>query len=1590
MRSKICLIPLLIPLLLSSLSPLVSTSAEGMVGSRAVGDTFEGGELGESEYGDEWRSFTIDENRILSAVGSEGERFIPTGRATLAISRLGVHGVNGTLLGTDLPDYALEPRPDLSLLIIDGDIELSAARDSLASIEGMVVREYISPSGLVIQGTPMALMQAALLPEVRASLKVPLAMLASEPILAVWVDDSSGAALQGTEVRIEGWRDDVQSTVPDSWILADDFGKELRGDVAGIANMWLNDARQYDAGRWEGRLSGVDLAAVLAEPALGWLRPIPTIGFDNDRSRDHMEINTFQSGNPYFTTPLDGSGEIVAVADTGIDHDHGDFGSRIDAKVDMVGDGSTADTDSGHGTHVACTIVGDGTRGGYKGVASGANLYFQAMEQDSTGNMYSASINYLVNTAYDNGARTHSNSWGSQDASVNGQYTSDSEDVDDRANYYDRYYNGRQGMTIIFAAGNDGPDPGSIGPPSTAKNSLTVGMHQSRYSGSPDTVMSGSGRGPTDDGRIKPDILAPGGYIRSCRAQEAQDTSGSSWTQQWYMEYTGTSMATPNAAGAAVLVREYLTEIALRPSPQGALVKALLVLGAEDIGSRNIPNNNEGWGRINLENSLAPSGNRGIWVDDRSVMSNSGSVKTYTFEVEQASFSFKAVLTWSDERGSRLSSSQLVNDLDLEVEAPDGTLYLGNVFASGSSQVGGTRDTVNNLEVVLVDVASVGTWTVRVKDASHGGSRSQPFAIAISGNGVNDLRPDPTPVEASITTATPIPQVGESVLLSAHIENLGNVAVENVLVHFKVDDNLIDSSTINLNPAEISTVFWYWTPTNAGNVTVTIEVDPLGEIDEIRENNNIATKIVGVTTPGVRMSSSSPTITLLDSEQTATSWQVNITNTALIQTNASITANGVQRQSDGLSFSWYVGLSETGFILDGGQSALSNVTVIHPSPPDPGTYVISLTGTDNDNSINFPYEIMLEVPDLAKARVSFPPLVAVSPVLQTNFSVELFNEGNADIGYNLFLDSPTGWQAGFTDLGAQPGAPSASSGAIVRDGSLQVGISVSPPVSMVRAGSNLSLNLHIISQTENSESWTEVVNLRVGVYEDLEISLESTVGMLRPDSSVNLQFSVFNEGNSDLTLTPSIQLPGGWSVTSGMNTFSVDYGDGHNWLVGIAGNGQAVGGVMTLVLSSPTGEISWSTNLSVFSIADPQISFSSITYPDSSTYPQIAEGGAHIPGELYYLTWEIENQGDGDWSPIASLALPTGYNGSCDEAPKVDSGDTESLTCSVEIPVNAMPDMQPQIILTMNGGGLEISDTVSLLIAEVAAVTWSDELLPELETGTQHLVKLRIENTGNSMLSHVVAVDAPDGWEVIIDSGSTISLQAGQSASVRLFVTASTPGLEQCTVRLTNAEAVADSEYTFNLTATGEVKTIVGSSIGEVIMWSSLIIIIVGGILAIVLIMRKEKVRGKSYTSGQVNTAQAYGASPLQSGQTVAHLPVQKQPVPQVAPSNISFNWGQQPQQHLSQPSPQSESSVTESLSTESTGTEPPIDEPSEVEETAPTPEPAEDAQSSEGDSKEKESVAVESTDDESAEDGVPEETQPEWPDLGDSDDPWA
>ena len=142
-------------------------------------------------------------------------------------------------------------------------------------------------------------------------------------------------------------------------------------------------------------------------------------------------------------------------------------------------------------------------------------------------------------------------------------------------------------------------------------------------------------------------------------------------------------MSTPAVAGAATLVREYLMEVANRPAPQGALVKALLILGAQDMGTRNIPNNDEGWGRVDLVNSLVPDSDEGIFVDDRNRL-KSGQTREYSFDITRSGEPLKVVLTWSDYPGSSSSSQQLRNDLNLEVVHPNGQLtYKGNVFNSG-------------------------------------------------------------------------------------------------------------------------------------------------------------------------------------------------------------------------------------------------------------------------------------------------------------------------------------------------------------------------------------------------------------------------------------------------------------------------------------------------------------------------------------------------------------------------------------------------------------------------------------------------------------------------------------------------------------------------------------------------------------------------------------------------------------------------------------------------------------------------------------------------------------------------------------------
>jgi serine protease AprX len=1387
---------------------------------------------------DDFEQFSIRTDAYSDFVGELDTSIEYEQRPIEANSRIGVFTTHGLETSRPLSSDVLEPRNDVRLLLVNNERNLFDVRSELSEVQGLEVREYISPSGLLVQGTVDGFDTAMGVDGIEDQLLVPLAMFLDDVFLDAMLFEQETAAIYGQEIRLEGWRSEQTLDIIS---IHDANGLGIEQDLNDVANLAMDEVVKLDDGRYRGLLSVDDVLDIVRQPSVMWLRFEPQMTFSNDQSKNHMKITTMRS---YFTTDLDGSGQIVAVADSGLDEDHGDFGTRVIGNFDVIGDGSTADKHSGHGTHVACTVLGDGTKGGYAGVAPDANLYFQAMENDNTGNFQSPSLNYLLNTAYNSGARIHTNSWGSSAASNQGKYTSESEDVDDRANNYDRVYNGVEGLTILFAAGNDGPNAGTVSSPSTAKNSVTVGNHQARYNGAPDNLMSGSSRGPTDDGRIKPDIIAPGGYVRSCRAQEAQDIVGSSWQSTWYLEYTGTSMATPNAAGASALIREYLLEIAQRPSPQGALIKALLVLGAQDINTRDIPNNDEGWGRVNLKETLAPSQGRGIWVDDRSVLSNTGQSKSYVFNVTFANSQLKTVLAWSDARGSRFSNNQLVNNLDLEVESPDGTIYLGNDFANGRSTTGGTKDDVNNLEVVLIDTAMKGIWTVRVKDGLHGGSNTQPFAIAVSGQGVNDLRPDPQVVANSMILNVSIPQVGDQVRLTTEVFNAGNIKAESVDLAFVIDGVEEDRKTVDINPGASRQSTWYWTPSQSGTATLELKVDPDDTVDEIQENNNLLTTIVDVTAPGVKVTSNVTEQVVQFASQTTASWNLTLENTALIETNASIDVLGVSRVSDGTTVPWYVGMTASNFTLQGKGKASISVTIVYPQAPEPGMYEINVVGIDVDNAITYPYQLYLHVLDIPEFRIEYDyETVPVHPANPTNLSVRVYNDGNTEIGYDLFLQAPSGWSAGFQDLGSEPGASSGSTGLITKQGQKDVELQFIPPQVSTAAGAERMVRLTAISQTDPSQTWEIDIPIRVMEVREVEIVLESNIGTPRPDATLNLLFTIENRGNVDITFNPSMSLPTGWQVQSTLQPIEMAWTDNSkNILISIVGNGDALSGQLTLNLDNGSDRYSWSSDLEVLALPEPELTFKSLDFEDGRTFDHPFGPGSHPADQELIFTWLLTNEAETVWRPDISISLSQGLFGDCLDVTQVASGDVVPVICSIIIPSTIEVGSQPDFSFTLSGDDVSLVEGTSLLVAESRGVDWKVTGLSTIDDSGSGTIQIRLTNTGNVQLSHRLELQTTEGLTASLVEEDIVNMVAGDSQQFTVVITGLASGLQQITFQLTGTQEVSTSTTTVDIDVTASFSE--SKSNSQTLLYSSIGIILVAVILLGILFAHSKKESG--------------------------------------------------------------------------------------------------------------------------------------------------
>jgi len=256
---------------------------------------------------------------------------------------------------------------------------------------------------------------------------------------------------------------------------------------------------------------------------------------------------------------IEGKNIRIAVLDTGIDNNHQDLQNVILEK-DFTGEGT--DDEHGHGTHVASIIAGSGksSAGLYKGIASKASLMdIKVLNKQGSGRLSDtiAGIEYAVM----NNADVISMSLGAIIPCNGLDATSLASDVAVK-----------KGIVVVVAAGNSGPLPGTIGSPGCAREVITVGAVDHL-----DKIAVFSSRGPTLDGRVKPDIVAPGVLITAAK-------SGGGYTIM-----SGTSMSTPMVSGVVALI------LSKNPGLSPEQIKNVLKETAKDLGEdKNI----QGAGRV--------------------------------------------------------------------------------------------------------------------------------------------------------------------------------------------------------------------------------------------------------------------------------------------------------------------------------------------------------------------------------------------------------------------------------------------------------------------------------------------------------------------------------------------------------------------------------------------------------------------------------------------------------------------------------------------------------------------------------------------------------------------------------------------------------------------------------------------------------------------------------------------------------------------------------------------------------------------------------------------------------------------------------
>jgi subtilase family protein/flagellar hook capping protein FlgD len=565
------------------------------------------------------------------------------------------------------------------------------------------------------------------------------ARLAAESGVA-WVGDYQPAYKMSPllDLAVAGPQRFTALLFPDADVAATAASVTVLG--ATVVDTWDNGINKMV--RFEAAAGLVAGVASLAQVA--WVEPVVPLQLFNDQAQWVVQTN-ISNDRRVWDMGIRGQGQIVMTSDSGIQVDHEMFVDPLVPIADF-GDYPTHRKIIGykkgsnnpavefgdhpgavfHGTHTACTVLGNDAPGGvvpFDGMAPEAKMFFMDIGGTTLLNGVDAfpDLNDLFQPPYTGnaagGARVSSHSWG---GAVAGAYTLHAMTADQFLWSHPDFY-------TAFATGNSGT-AGSVGSPAVAKNVTGAG---GTANGTATGIYTSTSRGPCQDQRRKPTFCTPAVNLIS-----ASGTPGS------YAPLSGTSMACPSGTGAITLIRQYCTEgwyptgtkvLANGFAPSAALLKAMGINAAANVVTGfTAPDNNVGYGKLSADNVLYFAGDaRKLLLVDQTDGMGSGQFIEYQVNVVNGAVPLEVSLCWTDFPGNPASAIQLVNNLNLTV-SNGATTYKGNVYTGGSSVTGGTYDDRNVEEAVLVGAPATGIWTIRV-DAVAVPMGAQPFGLCITG-----------------------------------------------------------------------------------------------------------------------------------------------------------------------------------------------------------------------------------------------------------------------------------------------------------------------------------------------------------------------------------------------------------------------------------------------------------------------------------------------------------------------------------------------------------------------------------------------------------------------------------------------------------------------------------------------------------------------------------------------------------------------------------------------------------------------------------------------------------------------------------------